>query len=362
MSTGFSEHAPVGPSTQIRNPFDTRMVFFRIGWMDRYRGVTSSDTIKRGGAFVEEHGFGFEAYNYLPFDGMVYGWVMPGRRKKGVELKIDMVNEDFATINLKRIGGKSSDQSLSNVIVVWVATAPEGGAYVVGWYKNATVLKQPQDPPEGANRTYGDFQVGYVTYADENDAVLLRPFERTIEVPQHGPGKMGQSNLWYADDPSNQYHRNVRQEVLNVIRGGAPNSPPLKPPVQPDVFLRQQVEKAAIKEVSKHFTELKYNVTSVERDNVGWDLEARMEKRFLRLEVKGLSGPELSIGLTPNEYIKMLEHRTSYHLCIVTNAITSPTLSIFRFSQETNDWRDNVDRVLLISEIVSANCRLEDEN
>jgi hypothetical protein len=102
-------------------------------------------------------------------------------------------------------------------------------------------------------------------------------------------------------------------------------------------------------------------VASVELDNVGWDLEARMEKRFLRLEVKGLSGPDLSIGLTPNEYAKMLEHRNSYHLCIVTNAITSPTLSIFRFSQETNDWRDNDDRGLLISENIATNCRLKGE-
>ncbi len=46
------------------DPFGTHMVFFRVGWMDQYRGVTTHDTISGGGAYVENHGFGFEVFNY----------------------------------------------------------------------------------------------------------------------------------------------------------------------------------------------------------------------------------------------------------------------------------------------------------
>jgi Domain of unknown function (DUF3883) len=61
----------------------------------------------------------------------------------------------------------------------------------------------------------------------------------------------------------------------------------------------------------------------VEKDNLGWDLEARREgEKVLHLEVKGLLGNELQVGLTPREYRAFKAHAEStmanYRLCVVT--------------------------------------------
>jgi hypothetical protein len=37
-------------------PGGTAMIFFRIGWMDRYEGPGSGDAITGGGAYVAQHG------------------------------------------------------------------------------------------------------------------------------------------------------------------------------------------------------------------------------------------------------------------------------------------------------------------
>jgi hypothetical protein len=44
----------------------------------------------------------------------------------------------------------------------------------------------------------------------------------------------------------------------------------------------------------------------------------------LKLEVKGLSGPDMSADVTVNEYQKMMadEHRADYRICVVLDALT----------------------------------------
>ena len=346
------------------DPFDTRMVFFRVGWMDKYRGVTAKDTISGGGAYVEEHGFGFEAFNFLPFEGNVYGWVMPGSSSRTPDsssnLPAALSGGEFANINLRRIGDSLSDESLSDVIVVWVATSPEGGAYVVGWYRNATVFMQPQEAPTGSEREHDGLTVGYVTTTKATDADLLPTDERVIQVPQRGKGNFGQSNMWYADDPSNTTHRELRQAIIDAIQDQTLPKPKRRghrgTPRQHDVLKRQRVEKSAIETVSKHYVGLGYEVKSVEQDNVGWDLEATLDKRRLKLEVKGLSSSDLSVELTPNEYAKMNENRNTFRLCPVTNALAEPNLSIFQFNSESGRWESGEGRLLTVTEVVSARC------
>jgi hypothetical protein len=52
-----------------RDPFATPMILFRIAWMTRYQGMVSGDTPVGGGAYVAEHGFGHEIFNFQPFQG-----------------------------------------------------------------------------------------------------------------------------------------------------------------------------------------------------------------------------------------------------------------------------------------------------
>ncbi|MGE0377144.1 MAG: DUF3883 domain-containing protein [Planctomycetaceae bacterium] len=125
----------------------------------------------------------------------------------------------------------------------------------------------------------------------------------------------------------------------------------------PDPLRRQEVEAAAVRCIVDRFTSKGYAVRSVESDNVGWDLEAVKGSRKLLLEVKGLSGSELCIELTPNEYAKLQEHRQSYRLCVVTNALTIPKVALFEYSNKDNCWIDQFGRRLNIEERIAARCR-----
>lgn len=113
-----------------------------------------------------------------------------------------------------------------------------------------------------------------------------------------------------------------------------------------DPLRNAEVEKAAILEVREHFAG--YRITSVEKDNVGWDLEARPKGAGtpLRLEVKGLFGSELKVGLTPREYRAFQKHidgsMPKYRLCVVTEALsTKPKLVVFRFDKGKQCWLDD---------------------
>jgi len=69
---------------------------------------------------------------------------------------------------------------------------------------------------------------------------------------------------------------------------------------------------------------LGYKVNSVELDNLGWDLEVIRKQTILtilRVEVKGKSGSNISVDLTPNEYKKMMLYKNSYRLAVVTNVL-----------------------------------------
>lgn len=336
-------------TTQI-DPFASPMIFLRVAWMSRYKGIAGGDAPVGGGAFVAEHGFGHEIFNFRPFEGAVFGYAQPpGRKDKWSDAKINLTRLDA-----------SADESVSGVLAVWVSTAPTGGAFVVGWYKNATVFREWQPPPTGSNRRHNETDCGYYVTAKSEDAVLLPPDERVFSVPQQEKGTFGQSNIWYADDP--EQNREFRLKVLNYIQtrqvASVPDNKTSPPPHQPDPLLRQKVEKIAVERTTAHFTTLGYTVDSFEEDNLGWDLTAVSGKRELRLEVKGLSGSHIVVELTPNEYAAMKQHRDSYRVCVVTNALTEPYLTIFAYTPDSGQWESQSPdrRILSIKEIIAVRC------
>lgn len=332
---------------ETTDPFETPMIFLRITWMTRYRGIGDGDIPSGGGAYVDEHGFGHEIFNFKPVNGTMYGYGQPsGRKGKWAEAKI----------NLTRLGGSDADRSVSGVLAVWVSTAPTGGAFIVGWYRNATVYRDWQPPPADSSRRHSDTDCGYFVSANEADAMLLQPDERVFPVPQQGKGEFGQSNIWYADD--HEQHGQFRQAVLQYIE--TRQKPDLtstsSPPRRTDPLLRLKVEQVAVETTVKHFVELGYSVDSVERDNIGWDLNARSGKRGLRLEVKGLSGSQAIVELTPNEYKALKTHRDSYRICVVTDALSAPQLRIFAYSNDSARWESAEGTVLDLQEIVALRC------
>lgn len=301
-----------------------KILFCNIGWMESYHGQSVRDQIIGGGSYVQKEGMGHEVCNFAEYRGAVYGYVRPPRAK---------AQPGEGQINIDRLGGEGLD-SVSNVLVVWTATRPEGGTYVVGWYKNATV-----------HRTYQNFITtpklheknnlhGYRIVAQKSNVTLLPIDQRTCPIPRQVKGGMGQSNVWYADAVES---REIVSKARSLVAGKR-RSRVSKRPRKTDPEHNSKVEKAAISVVRKYYRLNSYTVESVEKDNVGWDLEATFGKISLRIEVKGLSGPKAIAQLTPNEYDAFSKESSRYRLAIVTDALTSPRLTICRYSGEQGCW------------------------
>jgi hypothetical protein len=111
-------------------------------------------------------------------------------------------------------------------------------------------------------------------------------------------------------------------------------------PTTPDKAHNALVEATAIDFVRKNVSG---EVCDRQPDNCGWDLEFKRSKQTLCVEVKGLSGDEIRVELTPNEYAAMNRAMTGefsegeYRLAVVTNAITAPRLFVFKHASG-NDW------------------------
>ena len=104
-----------------------------------------------------------------------------------------------------------------------------------------------------------------------------------------------------------------------------------------DVDAKIAVEKAAVSAATTFYMKQSYNVISVEDENKGWDLEATKGKAFLRIEVKGLTGSQISVHISKNEYSKMKSSdNADYRLCVVTNALKYP--EIWTFSYDSGIW------------------------
>jgi len=316
-----------------------KIVFFNIGWMKFYRGQTRKDKITGGGLHIAKTGTGGEINNFKERDGYYYGYVQPPKGK----------------INLKRIDHRCDNEKLDDVLVVWTANSVNKlGTVIVGWYKNATVYRTFH------SYSKGEENFDYLARAKVKNCKLLLIDQRLFSIPR-GKNGIGQANVWYADRPS---QKKIRKSVLDYIENGIIKNnyrDKINKGIarQPDPFKKQLVEKAAVKKTIKYYEAQGYIVDSVEKDNVGWDLEAIYNDLVLLIEVKGLSRDVITVDLTPNEYKKMKEKRNIYRLSIVTEALLSePKVHIFSHSPETNKWENEEGRALKIERKTSAHIYL----
>lgn len=320
-----------------------KFVFFNIGWMERYKGLQDGDEIIGGGSYVKIEGCGHEVCNFAEVNGTLYGYVQP----PGSQIDID------------RLGAQPDDDEISNITVVWTATRPTGGTAVIGWYKNATVFRNYQKFARASKLHHENGVDGYWACAEVAGSKLLSVNERTCEIPRQIKGGMGQSNVWYADSPESAEVVARVQALVSGKRNRVTSSSAAMG--KQDQERKAEIEHAAIRACCEHFEHLGYLVKSVEKDNLGWDLEASSGKTVLRIEVKGLSGSVFSIELTPNEYLAFSENSESYRLAVVTSALSAPKLSICRYSTEQKNWivEDDVTRSLEIQmkKSASVKCR-----
>ena len=293
--------------------------------MERYEGISSGDHITGGGAFVKKNGRGYEVCNFAPDKNSLYGYV----QTPGIQINIDRIGRRNTINEYKYING---------VTVVWTAKRPRGRTVIVGWYRDATVFREYQkfgnNAPAPEAQSKNDIN-GYWIKAPFDKATLLSFDERIFEIPRK-KGFMGQSNVWYADSEESAP---LVKKIRDLIHGGTFHIRKQKHGKAQDQEKKVEVEKAAIRACCTHFESLGYDVASVERDNVGWDLVATAGRYSLRIEVKGLSGTVFSIELTPNEYNAFTQQASDYRLAVVVDALArNPLLSICRYSDEQGAW------------------------
>ncbi|MEQ9943393.1 DUF3883 domain-containing protein [Pectobacterium aroidearum] len=319
------------------------ILFCNVGWMKNYAGIIG-DEIVNGGRYVSENNIGGELINFYPSNGMYYGYV----RNRG----------DF---NLKKL---TSDKNIEDknyvdgIDIVWVAKGDEGRV-IVGWYKNARVYRQRQIITEDLNLpVVGEIlkkrntlslldendEKGYYRFvAKQEDCVLLPVKNRCFEFPS-GKGFMGQTPFWYGNsEESKDYVKKVKKYInsyhtsINNLRKIPKNNSSFR---NSNVELRLKTEKAAVEFVWGYYSNLGYSLKSVEKDNVGWDLEATKDDELIKIEVKGLYGLGKQVQLSPNEYNCFLKKDSGYRLCIVNNALSNecPDLSICYYNKDEASW------------------------
>jgi len=300
-----------------------RVLVCRVAWMREYKGQSATDVPHGGGAYVQEHGWGHEMFNFRREKEGYFGFVQP----RGVG------------INIARLTGVEDATEANGLTVFWVATHPtEGNARVVGWYKRATAYAEGQEPI-GLGRKLPDGRQAWF-YVRAPKVRLLGLAERDFVVPRT-KGAMGQSNVWYPDDAWSS-------KLTAYARGATTIPAPPKSakgsyvPHQQDTARRLEIERAAMEATRVHYAALHYAVKDVSDDNVGWDLECRKGPVILRVEVKGTSAtwPVVCVEVTPNEYAKMTapELRELYRLSIVCVARNSRTVVVFSWSHKTARW------------------------
>ena len=70
-----------------------KMLFCRVGWMEKYQGLNNGDKIIGGGSYIDIKGYGHEIMNFLPYKGRMYGFVEGG-------------------ISIEKLGASRKDQSV----------------------------------------------------------------------------------------------------------------------------------------------------------------------------------------------------------------------------------------------------------
>ena len=172
---------------------DTPMLFCHIAWMTKYKGTSTADEPVGGGSNLEKE----ERFNFKDFSGHMYGYVpsvsrgQPPRR----------------TIGVRRLGVADGADHAVGVTVIWTATRPSGGRFVVGWYKQATVYRILQKRPERG---------WYNIQASAENCVLIEPSQRREEIEAKGPGRPGQSPVWFPEEHQ-PYGAQVRRKVDRLV-------------------------------------------------------------------------------------------------------------------------------------------------
>ena len=211
-----------------------KVIYFRIGWMGSYRGCLKEKPLK-GGAY-NKNNIGHEAYNYLGLNGKYYGYVEPGINK---------------SIHIERLGASKNENSIDDILVVWIASHPNlGGQYVIGWYKDAVIYRTMQQVPEDV-MSIRELKTHNSYYVYSEKVTLIEEKHRTFYIKG-----MGHSNIWYGNEEINKsivdyiekYDENLDDRIYNIEKNtsvllGMEKDAIVKSRLNQDVFRKRLIEK-----------------------------------------------------------------------------------------------------------------------
>ncbi|MCB2309709.1 hypothetical protein LGL55_01085 [Clostridium tagluense] len=164
-----------------------RIIFCNVTWLKNYIGVSEDNKLSKiSGGEKDGNNEVYESYNFQDYNGKCYGYVS----NRGGSLHLERFEK--ATVN---------DDSVDNVLVIWVAKqAKTGKNVIVGWYKNATLHKYSQEfyPYGGIGR-----DLYFSMEARSKECFLLPESERAFEIPRsiivEKDMGMEKPNIWYAE-------------------------------------------------------------------------------------------------------------------------------------------------------------------
>lgn len=324
------------------------MLICNVAWMKHYQGITETDYPVNGGEYIKKNGYGHEVINFARNGQFVYGYVQAKN----------------ATINIDRIGGAGQDY-VDNVLVVWRARSI-AGAVVIGWYKNARVYRNEQPGNSRRAFSYQDkvHHPGYLIRAKANDSFLIPPQNRIFPVPVTHKGFGSQTFVSFLEKETtevNDYKRKLI-DFIERAENGNYSSPIKGRRGHIDTETKSKIEKIAIDTTVEFYIDRGYDVATVERDNVGYDLLVSKGAQALHVEVKGTSvGTESDVNvlLTPNEYKVSKRSKSLYRICIVLNTLSTPELYEFCWDKEMECWFSEQSlSSLVIAESISAYLRI----
>ena len=175
-----------------------KVLFCNIAYTKYYDLDKYDEVPQNGGSYVKENKRANESNNFhVCGDGKVRGFVET-KHHNGVpnQLHIESIDTSF----------KGKDRAVHVDVVFCAFSNNIKRTVVVGWYKNATVLR--------GREKYNGLEYNIIT--ESKDAVLVPEEERTTFIPRattDGIG-FGQSNIWYANTPGSE---EIVSKVRNLI-------------------------------------------------------------------------------------------------------------------------------------------------
>ncbi|GAC1412601.1 MAG: hypothetical protein NVSMB64_22880 [Candidatus Velthaea sp.] len=189
---------------------ENKLMFCKVTWMTEYRGEIHEKTRYRNidNDLDDGERQGGEAYLFKPYHGNCYGYVHLGRTDPDDD-------ETIRKINVQAVGASPGSHVATGVHVIWIASHLDGGMFVVGEYRNATVYRERQE--RVGNRRWSwniSAPVDCVRFVAEKER---RPVTGV---------SLRRGNLWYARKPSNRTTRTQAKRHLDRYGRGLTTGAP----------------------------------------------------------------------------------------------------------------------------------------